>query len=95
MPLHHRELIVAAMRELAHQELGVLSPGLQLRHAPIAAEDQARVIAAILAEPAAHVGKIYTLCGPTELDQAGIAAAITEVLGRKISYQPLTIPQYR
>jgi hypothetical protein len=26
---------------------------------------------------------------------AGIAAAITEVLGRKISYQPLTIPQYR
>jgi hypothetical protein len=23
--LHHRELIVAAMRELAHQELGVLS----------------------------------------------------------------------
>jgi hypothetical protein len=28
--LHHRELIVAAMRELVHQELGVLSPGLQL-----------------------------------------------------------------
>jgi hypothetical protein len=29
--LHHRELIGAAMRELADQELGVLSPGLQLR----------------------------------------------------------------
>jgi NAD(P)H dehydrogenase (quinone) len=65
------------------------------RHAPIAAEDQARVIATILAKPAAHVGKTYTLCGPTELDQAGIAAAITEVLGRKISYQPLSIPRYR
>jgi uncharacterized protein YbjT (DUF2867 family) len=65
------------------------------RHAPIAAEDQARVIATILAEPAAHIGKTYTLCGPTELDQAGIAAAMTDVLGRKISYQPLTIPQYR
>ena len=65
------------------------------RHAPIAAEDQARLIATILAEPAAHVGKTYPLCGPTELDQAGIAAAVTEVLGRKISYQPLTIPQYR
>jgi uncharacterized protein YbjT (DUF2867 family) len=60
-------------------------------HAPIAAEDQARVIATILAEPAAHA----PLGGPTELDQAGIAAAITEVLGRKISYQPLTIPQHR
>ena len=62
---------------------------------PIAAEDQARVIGTILAKPAAHVAKTYTLCGPTELDQAGVAAAITEVLGRKISYQPLTIPQYR
>jgi NAD(P)H dehydrogenase (quinone) len=65
------------------------------RHAPIAGEDQARVIATILAEPAAHIGKTYTLCGPTELDQAGIAAAMTEVLGRKINYRPLTIPQYR
>ena len=65
------------------------------RHAPIAAEDQARVIATILAKPAPHVGKTYTLCGPIELDQAGIAAAIIEVLGRKISYRPMTIPQYR
>jgi uncharacterized protein YbjT (DUF2867 family) len=65
------------------------------RHAPIAGEDQARVIATILAEPAARVGKTYPLCGPTELDQAGIAMVMTEVLGRKISYQPMTILQYR
>jgi uncharacterized protein YbjT (DUF2867 family) len=65
------------------------------RHAPIAAEDQARLIAVLLADPAAHVGETYTLHGPTELDQPGIAAAISEVLGRKISYQPLTIPAYR
>jgi len=65
------------------------------RHAPIAAEDQARLIAALLAEPAVHLGKTYTLHGPIELDQPGIAAAISEVLGRKISYQPLTIPEYR
>ncbi|MGO7454814.1 NmrA family NAD(P)-binding protein [Rhizobium ruizarguesonis] len=65
------------------------------RHAPIAAEDQARLIATLLAEPATHIGKTYRLHGPTELDQPGIAAAISEVLGRKISYQPLTIPAYR
>jgi len=29
--LYHRELIVAAMRELAHQELGMLPPRLQFR----------------------------------------------------------------
>src|ERR1700719_4694022 len=65
------------------------------RHAPIAAEDQARLIATILAEPAAHVGKTYPLHGPIELDQAGIAAAVSEVLSRTITYRPLTIPQYR
>ncbi len=64
-------------------------------HAPIAAGDQARLIAAILTAPAGHLGKTYTLHGPIELGQAGIAAAIGEVLGRKISYQPLTIPAYR
>jgi NAD(P)H dehydrogenase (quinone) len=65
------------------------------RHAPIAAEDQARLIAAILAQPALHLGMTYTLHGPIELDQAGIAAAVSEVLGREIGYQPVTIPQYR
>ena len=43
------------------------------RHASIAAEDQARLIAAILAQPAAHLGKTYPLHGPIELGQAGIA----------------------
>ena len=65
------------------------------RHAPIAAEDQARLIAALLAAPAGHAGKTYTLHGPVELDQAGIAAAVGEALGRNIVYRPLTIPQYR
>lgn len=63
--------------------------------APIAAEDQARLIAAILAAPADHAGKIYPLHGPIELDQIGIAAAISDTLKRKIAYQPLTLPQYR
>jgi NAD(P)H dehydrogenase (quinone) len=63
--------------------------------APIAAEDQARLIAAILAQSAAHLGTTYPLHGPIELDQAGIGAAVSEVLGRRISYRPLTIPQYR
>jgi NAD(P)H dehydrogenase (quinone) len=77
-------------------EEGIIDlPYAEGRHAPITAEDQARLIAAMLAEPAAHLGKTYTLHGPIELDQAGIAAAVSEVLGRTITYRPLTIPQYR
>ena len=64
------------------------------RHAPIAAEDQARLIAAILENPEPHQGKTYTLHGPVELDQQGIADAMSEVLGRNIAYQPIELEEY-
>jgi NAD(P)H dehydrogenase (quinone) len=48
-----------------------------------------------LVEPAEHIGKTYTLHGPIEMNQAEIAAAVTNVIGRKVTYQPLTISQYR
>src|SRR5271163_3682084 len=50
------------------------------RYAPIAAEDQGRVIAAILTNPVGHAGKIYPLYGPKELSQYEIAGMLTEVL---------------
>lgn len=65
------------------------------RHAPIAAEDLARVIAAIFEMPAAHVGQTHRLHGPVELGQAQIAAEISETLGRDIVYRPSTIEKYR
>jgi NAD(P)H dehydrogenase (quinone) len=64
------------------------------RYAPIAAEDQGRVIAAILNSPAEHTGKIYPLYGPTELSQYEIADLLTRILGRKISYIPLEIEAF-
>ena len=65
------------------------------RHAPIAAEDQGRVIAAILADSGPHAGKTYRLCGPVEMDYHGVAAAMSEELGRTIVYQPMEIAEYR
>lgn len=65
------------------------------RHAPIAAEDQARLIAAVLENPKQHEGQTYTLHGPTELNQQGVADAIGEVLGRKISYQQISLEEYK
>jgi uncharacterized protein YbjT (DUF2867 family) len=77
-------------------ERGVISQPLGTgRHAPIAAEDQARFIAAILADPGEHNGKTYPLFGPVEMDQAGIAAAVGEVIGRPVAYEPITIEAYR
>ena len=65
------------------------------RHAPIASEDQGRVIAHILADPKGHEGKIYTLHGPVEMNQTEIAAAMSEVLGSRIDYAPTSIEAFK
>lgn len=57
------------------------------RHAPVAAEDQAKVIANILESPEEHAGKIYPLFGAIELDQNEIAAEIGKVLGITVKYE--------
>ncbi|WP_020175897.1 NmrA family NAD(P)-binding protein [Methyloferula stellata] len=65
------------------------------RHAPIATDDQGRVIAHILAEPKGHEGKIYTLHGPVEMDHTEIAAAMSKVLGAQIVYAPTSIEEFK
>ncbi|HWT96476.1 MAG TPA: NmrA family NAD(P)-binding protein [Terriglobales bacterium] len=65
------------------------------RHAPISSEDQGRVIAHLLAKPAGHEGKIYTLHGPVEMNHAEIAAVMSDVLGLKIAYAPSSIDEFR
>ena len=55
----------------------------------IAAEDQAHVIAAILAEPEPHRGRIYPLFGPVELTFPEIVAEMSRTLGREIRYEPV------
>lgn len=59
------------------------------------AQDQARLIVAILENPGPHQGKIYPLYGPVETDHESIAAAVSEVIGRPVAYQPLEIEAYR
>jgi NAD(P)H dehydrogenase (quinone) len=64
------------------------------RHAPIAAEDQARVITAILADPAPHAGQSYPLFGPTEMNHHQIAEEMSKALGKPVTYQPVSIDEF-
>jgi NAD(P)H dehydrogenase (quinone) len=64
------------------------------RHAPITAEDQGRVIAAILENPAEHAGQVYPLFGAVEMNHHQIAEAISEALGRTVRYEPTEIPTW-
>lgn len=57
------------------------------RHAPIAAEDQGRVIANILLDAAPHAGKTYPLYGAVEMNHDELAQAVGSALGRTIRYE--------
>jgi NAD(P)H dehydrogenase (quinone) len=64
------------------------------RHAPIAAEDSGRVVAAVLQNPSEHAGQTYPLFGPVEMDHDQMAAELTEALGRKIVFENVSIGAY-
>jgi NAD(P)H dehydrogenase (quinone) len=70
-------------------------PLADARHAPIAAEDLGRVIAAILENPQPHAGKVYPLYGPAELNHHEIAAAMSRVLGRQVTYVPTELGEFQ
>jgi uncharacterized protein YbjT (DUF2867 family) len=65
------------------------------RTSPIDTLDVAEVIAAILASPAAHVGKVYELTGPRSQDLRGLAAEYAEALGRPVTYVDVPFEQWR
>ena len=64
------------------------------RHAPIAAVDQAAVIAAVLQNPAPHDRAVYPLVGAEELDHFGIADQIGATLGIPVRYEPVEITAF-
>jgi len=86
-------------RELAAQSIArddtIRLPFGAGRTSPVAAEDVAEVIAAILANPVTHVGKVYELTGPKSQDMTGVAAEYSSALARKITYVDVPIEQWR
>ena len=65
------------------------------RHAPIAAEDQARVIVGILEDPTSHRGKTYPLYGPVEFTHKEIAQVLSRVLGKDVQYKQVSLGTMR
>ena len=86
-------------RELAAQSIArddtIRLPFGTGRTSPVAAEDVAEVITAILANPVGHVGKVYELTGPKSQDMTGVAAEYSSALGRKITYVDVALEQWR
>ena len=65
------------------------------RHAPVAAEDIARVVVGLLADPEPHVGQHYFITGPQNMNIGQMADVISGELGKPIEYVNLPIDQWR
>ena len=64
------------------------------RTSPVDARDVAEVIAVILANPTAHIGKVYELTGPRSQDMRGVAGEFSNALGRTITYVDIPLEQW-
>ena len=62
---------------------------------PVAVGDVARAIAALLANPQPHIGKIYHLTGPQSENLDFYAKEYSKALGRMITYQDIPIEAWR
>ncbi|MDT5152091.1 MAG: hypothetical protein QOI01_3824 [Mycobacterium sp.] len=81
--------------QLPYVQQGVLRmPVGKGRHSPIAADDQGRVIAALLHDSDGHIGTTIPISGPVEMDHEQMAAELSEALGRKIVFQDLPVSEY-
>ena len=56
---------------------------------PVSADDVARVVAAVLADPAPHLGRIYELTGPLSQDMHGVAREFSDALNREVTYSDI------
>ena len=59
------------------------------------ARDVAAVAAEIASSPGAHAGRTYRLTGPALISYADVAAALSDVLGRPVSYRPVSFDEDR
>lgn len=64
-------------------------------NAPPSNEDIARVAAAVLADPAPHIGKSYRPTGPELLSTADIAGILSTVLDRKVTYRDVPFKMFQ
>ena len=65
----------------------------QGRSGLVDARDVAAVAAEIITSPAAHAGKTYWLTGPELFSNYDVAAVLSRLLGRTITYRELTFEQ--
>jgi len=77
------------------RERGVLALPFGSAHtSPVTADDVARVVAALLRDPAARLGQVFELTGPEVLDINGLAEQYSRGLNRPIAAEDLPLDEW-
>jgi NAD(P)H dehydrogenase (quinone) len=61
---------------------------------PVAAADVAQVVAAVLADPRAHLGRVYELTGPRSQDMYAVAREYSDALNREVAYADIPAEEW-
>ncbi|GAA0964395.1 SDR family oxidoreductase [Frigoribacterium faeni] len=81
------------LREFADDQGVIRGPAGDGRVAAVARADVAAVAAAVLADPAAHVGRSYELTGAEAVTLTEVAARLTAATGRSYSFHDETLDE--
>ena len=65
------------------------------KHAPVSAEDIARVVVGILVDPQAHAGKHYVVTGPCDLSVDEMAEILSGELGKPVEYVNIPVKAWK
>ena len=71
----------------------IRGPAADGRVAMVAQDDIADAAVAVLRDPAPHAGRTYDLTGPEELTLTEVAAVLSAVTGRAVTYVPETLEE--
>jgi uncharacterized protein YbjT (DUF2867 family) len=61
---------------------------------PVAAADVARVVAAVLADPEPHLGRVYELTGPRSQNMDEVAREFSDALNREVTYSDTPVEDW-
>jgi uncharacterized protein YbjT (DUF2867 family) len=93
-PASYLQNVLAAHRALARIGLLQVPYDPAAPFSPVDLADVAEAAARILTEPG-HEGATYELCGPRVVTTHDLAAILTEILGRPVQAQRLTLSAWR
>ena len=65
------------------------------KHAPVAAQDIARVVVAMLIDPKPHVGQRYAITGSKNMNMVEVAQVLSNELGKTVEYVDLPLDYWR